>query len=69
MPTVMIYQSPRTPALRAKAIAAVTDALATAYEIQPEIVQVYFHEVADDLWGTAGELASDRKAKAATQSP
>ncbi len=59
MPTVMIYQSPRTPEQRAEAIAAVTDALAGAYALRPEQVQVYFHEVPDDAWGRAGVLASD----------
>jgi phenylpyruvate tautomerase PptA (4-oxalocrotonate tautomerase family) len=45
----MIYQSPRSAALRATAIAAVTDALVGAYGLRPEQVQVYFHEVPDDL--------------------
>jgi 4-oxalocrotonate tautomerase family enzyme len=58
VPTVMIYQSPRSPALRATAIARVTDALVDAYGLRPEQVQVYFHEVPDDLWGRGGELAS-----------
>lgn len=63
MPTVMIYQSPRTPALRASAMAAVTDALVGAYGLRPEQIQVYFHEVPDDRWGRAGVLASERAAE------
>jgi 4-oxalocrotonate tautomerase family enzyme len=59
VPIVMIYQSPRTPALRASAIAAVTDALVAAYELRPEQIQVYFHEVPDDRWGRGGALASE----------
>jgi phenylpyruvate tautomerase PptA (4-oxalocrotonate tautomerase family) len=58
MPTVMIYQSPRSAELRAAAIAAVTDALVGAYGLRPEQVQVHFHEVPDDCWGRADELAS-----------
>jgi phenylpyruvate tautomerase PptA (4-oxalocrotonate tautomerase family) len=62
VPTVMIYQSPRTPALRAAAMAAVTDALVGAYGLRPEQVHVYFHEVPDDQWGRGGVLASERQA-------
>jgi phenylpyruvate tautomerase PptA (4-oxalocrotonate tautomerase family) len=62
VPTVMIYQSPRTPALRSAAIAAVTDALVGAYGLRPDQVHVYFHEVPDDCWGRGGQLASDRSA-------
>ena len=58
MPTVMIYQSPRTPELRATAIAAVTDALVSAYDLRAEQIHVYFHEVPDDRWGKGGQLAS-----------
>jgi 4-oxalocrotonate tautomerase family enzyme len=60
MPTVMIYQSPRSPAMRASAMAAVTDALVDAYGLQPEQIHVYFHEVPDDHWGRGGLLASER---------
>lgn len=63
MPTVMIYQSPRAAALRAAAVAAVTDALVGAYGLGPEQIQVYFHEVPDDRWGRGGVLASERAAQ------
>ena len=59
VPTVMIYESPRPPSLRAAAIAAVTKALVEAYGLRPEQVQVYFHEVPDDRWGRGGVLASE----------
>jgi phenylpyruvate tautomerase PptA (4-oxalocrotonate tautomerase family) len=59
----MIYQSPRTPEVRAVAIAAVTDALVGAYGVRPEQIHVYFHEVPDDRWGRGGVLASDRQAE------
>jgi 4-oxalocrotonate tautomerase family enzyme len=59
MPTVMIYQSPRSAELRASAIAEVTDALVRTYDLRPEQIHVYFHEVPDDRWGKAGRLASD----------
>ena len=61
MPTVMIYQSPRPPKLRAVAIKAVTEALVEAYGLQPEQIHVYFHEVPDERWGRGGVLASEPK--------
>jgi 4-oxalocrotonate tautomerase family enzyme len=61
VPTVMIYQSPRTPELRASAISGVTDALVDAYGLRPEQIHVYFHEVPDDQWGRGGVLASERE--------
>jgi 4-oxalocrotonate tautomerase family enzyme len=61
MPTVMIYQSPRPPELRAAAIKAVTEALVEAYGLQPEQIQVFFHEVPDERWGCGGVLASEPK--------
>jgi phenylpyruvate tautomerase PptA (4-oxalocrotonate tautomerase family) len=60
MPTV-IYQSPRTPELRAAAMTAVTHALVDAYGLRPEQIHVYFHEVPDDRWGRGGVLASERE--------
>jgi phenylpyruvate tautomerase PptA (4-oxalocrotonate tautomerase family) len=63
VPTVMIYQSPRAPELRASAISAVTDALVGAYGLRPEQIHVYFHEVPDDRWGRGGVLASERAAE------
>ena len=60
MPTVMIYQSPRTAELRASALAAVTEALVGAYGLRPEQIHVYFHETPDDHWGRGGVLASER---------
>jgi 4-oxalocrotonate tautomerase family enzyme len=63
MPTVMIYQSPRPPERRAAAIKAVTEALAEAYGLQPEQIQVYFHEVPDESWGRGGVLASEPKSE------
>ena len=65
MPTVMIYQSPRTPERRAAAIASVSSALVDAYGLRPEQVQVYFHEVPDDRWGRGGVLTSAREGEGA----
>jgi 4-oxalocrotonate tautomerase family enzyme len=59
MPTVMIYQSPRSAELRASAIAEVTDALVRTYDLRPEQIHVDFHEVPDDRWGKAGRLAAE----------
>jgi phenylpyruvate tautomerase PptA (4-oxalocrotonate tautomerase family) len=64
----MIYQSPRAPAARASAMAAVTDALVGAYGLRPEQIQVYFHEVPDDRWGRGGFLASERAGQSASES-
>jgi phenylpyruvate tautomerase PptA (4-oxalocrotonate tautomerase family) len=61
MPTVMIYQSPRSSSLRAAAMSAVTDALVHAYGLRPEQIHVYFHEVPDDRWGRGGVLASEAR--------
>jgi 4-oxalocrotonate tautomerase family enzyme len=61
VPTVMIYQSPRSHELRASALAAVTDALVDAYGLRPDQIHVYFHEVPDDRWGRGGMLAADRQ--------
>ena len=65
MPTVMIYQSPRSTEVRASAMAAVTDALVGAYGLRPEQIHVYFHEVPADRWARGGVLASDRPAEPA----
>ena len=59
MPTVMIYQSPRSPELRAAAMTAATDVLVDAYGLRPEQIHVYFHELPDDRWGRGGVLASE----------
>jgi phenylpyruvate tautomerase PptA (4-oxalocrotonate tautomerase family) len=59
LPTVMIYQSPRSAELRGRAMAAVTEALVAAYGLLPEQIHVYFHEVPDDRWGRGGVLASE----------
>jgi 4-oxalocrotonate tautomerase len=64
VPTVMIYQSPRTPTLRTAAMRRVTDALVDAYGLQPDQIQV-FHEVPEDSWGRGGVLASKRAVEAA----
>jgi 4-oxalocrotonate tautomerase family enzyme len=63
VPIVMIYQSPRTAELRATALAAVTEALVSAYGLRPEQIHVYFHETPDDRWGRGGVLASERSAE------
>lgn len=62
MPTVIACQSPRTPGLRAVAIASVTDALVQAYGLRPEQVQVFIQEIPDDSWGRGGVPASGRVA-------
>ena len=59
MPTVMIYQFPRSSSLRAAAMSAITEALVDAYGLKPEQIHISFHEVPDDRWGRGGILASE----------
>jgi phenylpyruvate tautomerase PptA (4-oxalocrotonate tautomerase family) len=64
MPTVMIHQSPRSPAVRAAAIASVTNALVEASGLRPEQVQVFVQEVPDDSRGRGGVPASGQRTAA-----
>jgi phenylpyruvate tautomerase PptA (4-oxalocrotonate tautomerase family) len=59
----MIYQSSRPQALRAAAVAVVTDALAEAYGLRPEQIHVYFHEVPDGRWDRVGVLALEKESE------
>jgi 4-oxalocrotonate tautomerase len=59
VPTVMIYQSPRTIELKRQAAASITEAIVAAYGLEPDQVQVYFHESDDQAWAKGGRLAVD----------
>ena len=60
MPIVTVLQSPRDLELKRRLVAGITQAFVDAYDLQPEVVQVYIHEVDDENWAKAGKLAVDR---------
>ena len=59
MPIVTVQQSPRSLELKRRLVAGITQAFVDAYEVRPEHVQVYIHEVDDENWAKAGKLAAD----------
>jgi 4-oxalocrotonate tautomerase len=59
VPIVTVQQSPRDIERKRKLVAAITQAFIDAYEVRPEAVQVYIHEVDDENWAKAGKLAAD----------
>ena len=62
MPIVTIQQSPgRTVDQRRLRIKRITEAFQEAYDISPEAVTIFFPDYADDMWGKAGRLHTDRK--------
>jgi phenylpyruvate tautomerase PptA (4-oxalocrotonate tautomerase family) len=40
-------------------VAGITQAFVDAYEVRPEAVQIYIHEVDHENWAKAGKLAAD----------
>jgi 4-oxalocrotonate tautomerase len=60
MPIVTVQQSPRDLERKRRLVAGITQAFIDAYEVSPEHVQVYIHEVDDENWAKAGKLAIDR---------
>ena len=60
MPIVTVQQSPRDVELKRRLVKGITEAFADAYEIGPDAVQVFIHEVDHDNWAKGGILASDR---------
>ena len=60
MPIVTVQQSPRDLDRKRRLVAGITQAFIDAYEVAPEHVQVYIHEVDDENWAKAGKLATDR---------
>jgi 4-oxalocrotonate tautomerase len=61
MPIVTVQQSPRDLERKRRLVAGITQAFVDAYEIPPETVQVYIHEVAHENWAKAGKLAADSR--------
>jgi len=60
VPIVTVQQSPRDVELKRRLVAGITQAFVDAYRSQPQDVQVFIHEVDDENWAKAGELAVDR---------
>lgn len=59
MPTITITQSRRSPELKRRLIAAITDVVVAEYAVRPEQVAVHFIDLDEDSWGRGGLLASD----------
>jgi 4-oxalocrotonate tautomerase len=60
VPIVTVQQSPRDLELKRRLVAGITQAFVDAYEVSPEHVQVFIHEVDHENWAKAGKLAADR---------
>jgi 4-oxalocrotonate tautomerase len=60
VPIVTVQQSPRDLELKRRLVAGITQAFVDAYELEPEAVQVFIHEVDHENWAKAGKLATDR---------
>jgi 4-oxalocrotonate tautomerase len=59
MPIVTVQQSPRDLARKRRLVAGITRAFVDAYDVSPEQVQIFIHEVDDENWAKAGLLAAD----------
>jgi 4-oxalocrotonate tautomerase len=59
VPIVIVEQSPRDLESKRRLVAGITQAFVDAYEVKPEQVQVFIHEVNRDNWAKAGRLAVD----------
>ena len=58
MPIVTVQQSPRDIERKRRLVAGITQAFVDAYEVGPEAVQVFIHEVDHENWAKAGKLAA-----------
>lgn len=59
MPIVSVLQGPRDVAPKRELVARITQAFVDAYDVPPETVQVWIHDVPTDSWGVAGKLRAD----------
>ena len=57
MPIVTVQQSPRDVERKRRLVEGITRAFVDAYEVRPEHVQVFIHEVDDENWAKGGKLA------------
>ena len=60
MPIVTVQQSPRDLDRKRRLVEGITQAFVDAYEIAPDAVQVFIHEVGHEDWAKGGRLAVDR---------
>jgi 4-oxalocrotonate tautomerase len=60
MPIVTVQQSSRDLDSRRRLVAGITQAFVDAYDIPPEHVQVFIHDVGHEHWAKGGKLATDR---------
>jgi 4-oxalocrotonate tautomerase len=60
VPIVTVQQSPRDLERKRALVAGITQAFVDAYDVRPEAVQVFIHEVDHENWAKAGTLAADR---------
>jgi 4-oxalocrotonate tautomerase family enzyme len=60
VPIVTVQQSPRDFASKSALVAGITQAFVAAYDVRPETVQVFIHEVGDENWAKGGRLAADK---------
>jgi 4-oxalocrotonate tautomerase len=61
-PIVTVQQSPRDIEQKRALVSGITQAFVDAYDVKPDQVQVFIHEVAADGWAKGGTLAIDRDA-------
>ena len=61
MPIVTIQQSPRALEPKRRLVAGITQAFVDAYDVAPEAVQVFIHEVDHEHWAKGGRLAIDKE--------
>ena len=61
MPIVTIQQSPRGLEPKRRLVAGITQAFVDAYDVAPEAVQVFIHEVDHEHWAKGGRLAIDKE--------
>jgi 4-oxalocrotonate tautomerase len=59
MPIVTVQQSPRDLDARRRLVEGITRAFVDAYNVPPEHVQVFIHEVDHEHWAKGGRLAVD----------
>ncbi len=59
MPIVTVQQSPRDIERKRRLVAGITQAFVDAYEVRPEAVQVFIHEIDHENLAKAGMLAAD----------
>lgn len=69
MPVISIQQLPQSLAAKRRLAAGITRAVVEAYQVDPEKVQIFIHEVDEQSWARGGTLRSDRDSSPATTRP